>query len=70
MDGYFIIPFKINKEEFIDKYCAFVKKKILAPKEFKNNEMLEDIKVTVSIYRILEYVNKYTKKRHMSFLYY
>lgn len=39
-----IIPFKIDKETFVNDYKNFLKKKILAPKEFKNNPIIEEIK--------------------------
>ena len=39
-----VIPFKINRNQFISMYTSFVKKKILAPDEFKNNKRLMETK--------------------------
>ena len=39
-----VIPFKINRNQFISMYTDFVKKKILAPDEFKNNPRLMETK--------------------------
>lgn len=39
-----IIPFKIDRNNFINIYTKFVKKKILAPEEFKNNPRLMETK--------------------------
>ena len=32
-----VLPFKIDKKTFTDQYAKFIKKKILAPNEFRNN---------------------------------
>ena len=37
-----IIPFKINKESFLNIYRTFVSKKILAPDEFRNNPIITE----------------------------
>ena len=39
-----IIPFKIDKEEFISIYNTFIRKKFLAPNVFRNNTKFLDIK--------------------------
>ena len=39
-----IIPFKIDNNSFISTYKKFIKKKILAPNEFRNNSTINEIK--------------------------
>lgn len=39
-----IIPFKIDNEKFVSIYKNFIKKKILAPNEFRNNSTINEIK--------------------------
>lgn len=50
-----ILPFKIDKNEFVSLYTSFVRRKLFAPNKIKNNPKIKEAKGIYVPYRLYKY---------------